>query len=165
MKFAANTCDQVWGSFLSIYLTRGWIWGHPRLVFSCLSVLLDHCGSCLPWSSCDCLRWLQSWDWGLACSFTHLSKQCWERKWSFSFSDSWWHHFIRCLIPTTIPWSNFNDLSWTPKFSSVRSGLRKQKFRKVRAGHRLPTKWWRPTAVWSCVIATCHSRVTAFSLY
>lgn len=46
----------------------------------------------------NCLRWLQSWDRGLACSFTHLSKQHWERKWAISFYDSWWNHFMQCLF-------------------------------------------------------------------
>lgn len=117
----------------------GWIWGLPLLVFSCLSSFLTHRGLCLRWNSLIVWGGFESWDRGLACSFTHLSKQCRETKRTISARDSWWNHFV----PATIPWSNFNDLSWALNFSGLRFGGREREREKVQRSqgrHKVPTK-------------------------
>lgn len=93
---AANSHAEVWGSFLSIYLTSGWIWGLPPFGFQLLIFISEPQCVLFALERFNCLRWLQSWDRGLACSLTHLFKHHWERKWAISFYDSWWKHFMQC---------------------------------------------------------------------
>lgn len=113
----ANSHVEVWGIIFD-YLFK--IRVNLRTPTFGFQVLIFMTCSCLTWNSFNCLRWLQSWDRGLACSFTHLSKQRWERKWAISFYDFWWNYFSLSIL-----WSNFNGVSWALKFSGLGFGHRK----------------------------------------
>lgn len=105
-------------------------------------IFMNRNGSCLTWSRAHCAGWLQSWDRGPACSFTHLSKQRLERKWAISFCDFWWNYFPQCF--------DLILLVWALEFSGLGSGYRTHRIRDV-------------TMVLSYVIADRQSWVTVFS--